>query len=65
LLLDQSIEMLMAFSLVNKSSINKCQEKLEKELAKPVISSNTATLWAMLKKLGYHNLFNEMHTRIM
>jgi len=28
-------------------------EKLEKELEKPVVSSNTATLWAMLRKIGY------------
>lgn len=28
-------------------------EKLEKELGKPVVSSNTATLWAMLRKIGY------------
>jgi len=27
--------------------------KLEKTLSKPVVSSNTATLWAMLKKIGY------------
>jgi len=28
-------------------------EKLEKELGKPVVSSNTATMWAMLRKIGY------------
>jgi maleate isomerase len=28
-------------------------ERLEKELEVPVISSNTATLWAMMKKAGY------------
>ena len=28
-------------------------EKLEKELEKPVVSSNTATVWAMLRKIGY------------
>jgi len=28
-------------------------EKLEKELEKPVVSSNTATMWAMLRKIGY------------
>lgn len=27
--------------------------RLEKELKKPVISSNTATLWAMLRKINY------------
>jgi maleate isomerase len=41
-------------------------KKLEKKLKKPVISSNTATLWAMLKKLnsvfkikGYGKLLEE------
>jgi maleate cis-trans isomerase len=28
-------------------------EQLEKELKVPVISSNTATFWAMMKKAGY------------
>jgi len=28
-------------------------EKLVKELRKPVVSSNTATMWAMLRKIGY------------
>jgi len=28
-------------------------EKLEKELEKPVVSSNTATMWAMLRRIGY------------
>jgi len=28
-------------------------EKLEKELEKPVVSSNSATMWAMLRKIGY------------
>jgi len=28
-------------------------EKLEREFEKPVVSSNTATLWAMLRKIGY------------
>lgn len=27
-------------------------DKLEKELDVPVVSSNTATLWAMMKKVG-------------
>jgi maleate isomerase len=30
-------------------------ERLEKELKVPVISSNTATLWARMKKAGYKN----------
>jgi len=28
-------------------------EKLERELEKPVVSSNTATMWAMLREIGY------------
>jgi maleate cis-trans isomerase len=28
-------------------------DRLEEELKKPVISSNTATLWAMLRKIKY------------
>jgi len=28
-------------------------QKLEKDLKKPVVSSNTATLWAMLRKVGF------------
>jgi len=28
-------------------------EKLERDLQKPVISSNTTTLWSMLKKSGH------------
>lgn len=27
-------------------------DKLEKELGVPIISSNTATLWAMMKRAG-------------
>lgn len=54
-------------SCTNLPSINVI-EKLEEELVKPVISSNTATLWAMLKKrkvsakiLGYGKLFEEIY----
>jgi len=28
-------------------------KKLEREFKKPVVSSNTATMWAMLRKIGY------------
>lgn len=30
--------------------------RLEKELGKPVVSSNTATLWSMLRKAGFKSL---------
>ena len=38
-------------SCTNFPTVNSIN-KLEKELKKPVISSNTATLWAMLKRCG-------------
>jgi len=39
-------------SCTNLPTIN-VLEKLEKELEKPVVSSNTATMWAMLRRIGY------------
>ena len=53
-------------SCTNLPTINIIEE-LETILKKPVISSNTATLWAMLKKIavpikikGYGKLLEEM-----
>jgi maleate isomerase len=37
-------------------------DQLENELKKPVISSNTATLWATLRKLGFRKKFRKYGT---
>jgi maleate isomerase len=39
-------------------------KKIEEELGKPVISSNTATLWYMLKKIGFNTKFRD-HGRLL
>ena len=44
-------------SCTNLNSVKHIEE-LEKDLGKPIISSNSAILWAMLKKIKYDNPVN-------